>query len=63
MTILDEITTSRKLNRKFWNAHVRFYIAMRRENLRLQRPDETYLKCIQSALKDRKNYEYLGVQA
>lgn len=57
-TTLQEISESSRLNRKYWNAHVKFSIALIRtaySELQLS----ILKKSLERKLLNRKNYEYL----
>jgi hypothetical protein len=64
MTTYTKISTSKKVNRKFWNDHIRFTIALIREYekgnsdkyLALAR---SYRVTLQRALENRSTYKYL----
>jgi hypothetical protein len=61
LTAYDEISTSRRLNRKFWNDDARFIIAMIRVNKRANNGN-CGLNCIRAlkkSLKQRAEFEYL----
>ena len=58
MTTFEEISSSRRLNRSYWNEQVKFYIACYRVRANLQQK-QTYFKCIKSALKCRQQFSYL----
>ena len=66
MTTFQEISTNKRANRSFWNAHIRFLIALVREyektsteqSLALAR---SYRASIDKALTERANFEYFEV--
>lgn len=64
MNTYQEISTSRRLNRQFWNAHIKFLIASVREHQRLnceksQAFVKSYHCSINKALESRRCFEYL----
>lgn len=64
MTTYQEISTSKRLNRKFWNAHIKFLISMLREHQRLNCEKSkafinSYRCSIEKALESRSCFEYL----
>jgi len=63
MNTYQEISTSKRLNRNFWNAHIKFSIAMIRSHEK--HGDEkglilarSYRTGLQRAFENRRNYEY-----
>lgn len=60
MNTLQEISTSRLLNRLYWNGQVKLYIACYRVHTSGM-VKTIYFECIKKALKSRTNYEYFGV--
>lgn len=61
MTTYEEISTSRRLNRAFWNQDCRFVIAQVREARRLNdaQLEANHRRCLKSALKHRAEHTYL----
>lgn len=64
MATYQEISTSRRLNRQFWNAHIKFLIASVREHQRLNNEGSkafinSYRCSIDKALCNRRKFEYL----
>jgi hypothetical protein len=64
MTTYEEISTSRRLNRAFWNQDCRFAIAQIREARRLkdQKLEANHRRCLKSALKHRAEHTYLKAE-
>ncbi|WP_252108945.1 MULTISPECIES: hypothetical protein [unclassified Halomonas] len=62
MTTYEEISTSRRLNRAFWNQDCRFVIAQVREARRVNdaRMESNHRRCLKSALKHRAEHTYLN---
>lgn len=57
MTTYEEISTSKRLNRIFWNCELKFYIARRRESLKLK-IEPNFINVIRSILNKRSTFEY-----
>lgn len=61
-TTLEEISTSRRLNRRFWNAEVRFTICLIRERERLQDNEpgraERLYRALRLKLRQRAMFQY-----
>jgi hypothetical protein len=65
MTTFQGISTSKRSNRSFWNAHISFLIASVREHQRLNNEKSqafirSYKCSIEKALESRANFEYLN---
>ena len=62
MTTYEEISTSRKLNRAFWNQDCRFVLAQAREARRVNdtRMEANHRRCLKSALQHRAEHTYLN---
>lgn len=64
MTTYQEISTSKRLNRKFWNNHIKFLICMLREHQKINCDKSkafvnSYKCAIEKAIESRRCFEYL----
>ncbi len=61
MTTYEEISTSRSLNRAFWNQDCRFVIAQLREARRVSdaKLEANHRRCLKRALQHRAEHTYL----
>ena len=64
MNTYKEISTSKKVNRKFHNAHIKFTIALIREYEKMDSDKysalaRSYRGTLQKALESRSTYKYL----
>lgn len=64
MNTYNEISTSKKVNRKFWNDHAKFTIALIRDYERINSDKylalaRSYRGTLQRALENRSTYKYL----
>lgn len=64
MTTYKEMNTSKRVNRKFWNARVKFLISMLKEHQRLNcEKSKAFIKSyqcdIEQALENRRCFKYL----